>query len=124
MENTDLEALEDLAIIEEELEIVDEEEIEAPIKVKKPRTQKQIDAFAKVLALREENRNKRRDEKNIKELENEKILQKKILQKAIAIKKKSIRESKILEIKDDEIIELPRKLVKIDEKPKIIFKFL
>ena len=51
----DIEEIENLEKIEEKEEVEDENQIEA--KVKKPRTQKQIEAFNKVLEIRNEKRN-------------------------------------------------------------------
>lgn len=81
---------------------------------KKPRTEKQIAAWALVVAKREENRNKRMNESaNEKKLYDEHLeqvklstkqkMENKIVNKAISIKKKAIRKEQLLDdISDDE----------------------
>ena len=65
-------------------------------KVKKPRSEKQIEAFKKAQAKRDENRAKQKEE-------SKKVLEEKVVQKAMSIKKKQIKKMKVLEdISDDE----------------------
>lgn len=81
---------------------------------KKPRTEKQIAAWALVVAKREENRNKRMnetaDQKKVYEQHLEQVkqssrekMENKIVNKAISIKKKAIKKEQLLDdISDDE----------------------
>jgi hypothetical protein len=76
------------------------EEIDEPeenfIKPKKPRTEKQIEAFNK---MKEKNELKQKEKKELKRIEEEKIKQEndlKILKKAIALNKKNIKKHKII----------------------------
>jgi hypothetical protein len=97
----------------EELETLErplEESLEEPeevVKVKKPRTQKQIDAFAKTNLIRQQNANLRKTAKESLDEQKKSVLDKKIVAKAIALKKKQIKEEKMLlidEEKEEEII--------------------
>ena len=80
-------------------------------KVKKPRTQKQIDAFEKVRALRDAKRGERKEIK-VKEAEvRTKVVEEKIVKKALAIKKKQIlRDAELDAISEDE--DIPVEVVK------------
>lgn len=91
------------------------------IKIKKPRTQKQIDAFAKVQLIRQENRDLRKDTKTTAEKEQKEILDKKIVAKAIALKKKQIKMEKMLVIVPDEEEEDDAVIERV-EKPKAVRK--
>lgn len=73
------------------------EDIEEPKPLaKKPRSEKQIEAFKKAQAKRDENRVKQKEE-------TKKVLEEKILQKAVSIKKKQIKKMKVLEdVSDDD----------------------
>ena len=72
------------------------EEPEPLAKVKKPRSEKQIEAFKRAQAKRDENR-------LISKENTKKVLEEKILQKAISIKKKQIKKMKVLDdVSDDE----------------------
>jgi hypothetical protein len=63
---------------------------------KKPRTEKQIEAFKKASAIRDANRNKRKED-------GKKEMEEKILKKAISIKKKQIKKAYTIDdISDDE----------------------
>ncbi len=105
MQEQILEALEEVEQVEESDPEVkeDDDKIEAP--KKKPRTQKQIDAFKAVCekrTLAREGRAKDLDEKSIiykKELDN------KIIKKAIKIAKQKLRDEKILADDDDDELE-------------------
>lgn len=62
----------------------------------KPRSEKQIEAFKKAQAKRDENRAKQKED-------SKKVLEEKILQKAVSIKKKQIKQMKVLDnVSDDD----------------------
>jgi len=85
--------------------IVQKSSLEIGIKIneKKPRSQKQIDAFIKNSAIRQANVDRRKKEKQILDKENQQILENKIIAKAITLKKKQIKNEKMLQIiADDE----------------------
>jgi len=116
--------VEDLAIIENgdkpEDQEDDEHEITAP-KIKKPRTQKQIEATLKMNDVRKKKAVERKalqqkQDEEIKKEMNEKAeeIKDKIIKKAIAIKKRQIKKEAVLdEIEDDETpIEDIQKIVK------------
>lgn len=84
MKNGNLEPL-GLADAKEEVE---KDQIQAPVKAKKPHTQAQIDAFAKVVAKREENRKERKSGNEIIEQDRKRVLDEKIIKKAKALEKK------------------------------------
>ena len=91
----------------EEVEVEEEDDSIQAVKVKKPRTQKQIDAFAGVIAkrtlAREARAGKRKevsDEAERKAIEDKKILDAKIIKKAINLTKRKIREERILDDED------------------------
>ena len=78
------------------------ESIQAP-KVKKPRTQKQIDAFTRAREIKSLNAKNRLDEKKSQDEIRKKEVEQKLVQKAISVKKKQIKQEQILdEISDDE----------------------
>lgn len=88
-------------------------------KVKKPRTEKQLESFKKACQIRDENRAKRKEETN-------KLLEDKIVQKAISIKKTQLTKMKVLdEIPDNNTpIEKIKEIVSnnpIKQKPIISF---
>ena len=113
--------VEDLAIIENGDKPEDqEEEITAP-KIKKPRTQKQIEATLKMNDVRKKKAVERKElqhkqDEEIKKEMNDKAeeIKDKIIKKAIAIKKRQIKKEAVLdEIEDDETpIEEIQKIVK------------
>jgi hypothetical protein len=73
------------------------------LKQKKPRTEKQLQAFEKAKAIRDANAAKRKEEQRIREEQAKKIAEEKIVKKAIAIKKKEIKKQAVLdEISDDD----------------------
>ena len=92
-------------------------------KEKKPRSEKQIIAFQRILDTRNKNR---ADRKLLKEQEMEKEKQEtesKILKKAISIKKKQIKKELVLDdISDDEtpFEELKKKIIKSQMKQKAV----
>ena len=78
------------------------ESIQAP-KVKKPRTQKQIDAFTRAREIKSQNAKNRLDEKKSQDDIRKKEVEQKLVQKAISVKKKQIKQEQILDaISDDE----------------------
>lgn len=115
-DKTDLEFLED---IEEPLEEDTDVEIEVKPKIKKPKTEKQMEAFKKIVEKRKENLRLRKEEKLIEEEEKKKILEMKLIHKAISVKKKQLKKERILdEISDDD--NEPVQKQKIKAKPKQI----
>lgn len=94
--------------------------VEQPIKAKKPRSQKQIEQFERIRAIRDANRKARAEERALQEAQNKKELEDKIVKKAISIKKKQILKQKVLdEVSDDETpIEEVKEIVK--STPKIL----
>lgn len=77
--------------------------VEQPIKAKKPRSQKQIEQFERIRAIRDANRKARAEERALQDAQNKKELEEKIVKKAISIKKKQILKQKVLdEVSDDE----------------------
>lgn len=90
-------------------------------KSKRPRTDKQIAAFAKVIEKRTEQRQIRAKNREKEAAEKKKELEQKILKKAISIKKKEIkRELAIDEISsDDEPIESIKKKVVVSKAVKV-----
>ena len=113
MENKNIEPLEETEAIEkiEETDI-DDKEIQAR---KKPRTEKQIEAFKKVLEKRNENRKARAEEREKIAEEEKVVLEEKIMKKAVSIKKKQIKKQIVLDdISDDDepMEEIKQKIVK------------
>jgi hypothetical protein len=103
-------------------------------KPKKPRTQKQLDAFEKAKQIRDANTIKRKEEQKKKEDEERKIIEAKLVKKAISIKKKEIKKQAVLDaISDDETpIEKIKEIAKtpnrkedvtIPKKPEMKIKF-
>jgi len=101
---------EDLEVLEGEKDEV-ESQPDVIEKVKKPRTQKQIEAFEKVRALRDAKRGERKEIK-VKEAEvRTKVVEEKIVKKALAIKKKQIlRDAELDAISEDD--DIPVEVVK------------
>lgn len=89
-------------------------------KVKKPRTQKQLEAFEKAKAIRDANALKRKEEAHQLALELKKKEEEKIVKKAIALKKKELKKHKVLdEISDDDgekIDMIPQKPLPLEKK--------
>ena len=117
----------------EEVEVEEEDDSIQAVKVKKPRTQKQIDAFAGVIAkrtlAREARAGKRLEvavEKEKVAIEDKRILDAKIIKKAINLTKRKIREERILEDDDTEDAPIQRKkaLVKPEIPPKLQILFV
>ena len=124
MESTNnIEALGELEQEEEQEEIVKLE------KVKKPRTQKQIDAFKAVLEIRNQKRTERKEVRESLKIEKSKQIDEKIVQKALIIKKKEVRDDLLKKLVDkdevnieNEIKELKLKLEKSKPKEQLVVK--
>ena len=104
---------EQLLPVIEEVQAV--EAVEAPpVKIKKPRSQAQIDAFVKVRAKRDENRVARLKTKEDDAVVQKAQIEEKIVKKAVSIRKKQIvREAVLDDISDEDIpVEIVKKLVK------------
>lgn len=101
----------DLDILDDSLEEV-ESQPEVIEKVKKPRTQKQIDAFEKVRALRDVKRGERKDVRLKEADERTKIVEEKIVKKALAIKKKQILRDVELDAVSSDGESIPLEVVK------------
>ena len=88
----------------------DRETEEEPIKIekeKKPRTEKQVEAYKRACLAKAKNAEVRKKERLLKEAEDKKILEEKIVKKAIVLKKKQIAREKVLDIEEDEEIQAP-----------------
>ena len=104
LQNHNLEALEKDEADEYSEEVLQSstESIQAP-KLKKPRTQKQIDAFTRAREIKSQNAKNRLDEKKSQDDFRKKEIEQKLVQKAISVKKKQIKQEQILDaISDDE----------------------
>jgi hypothetical protein len=117
-----------VAVEEEE----EEEEQPKPVKQKRERTQKQIDAFNRCIEMKKEKAKQRAEEARRLAEYDRKALEEKVVKKAISIKKKQIKKQSALdEISDDDtpiekVKEIAKKPapVKQPEKPKITFRFV
>ena len=69
---------------------------EKPVKEKRERTQKQIDAFSRALEIRKEQVKIRKTMRDVAEIQAKKIIEDKILKKAIQLKKKQIKKLEML----------------------------
>ena len=120
-----------IAPVEEEEEDEECEEEPKPVKPKRERTQKQIDAFNRCIQIKKE-KAKARAEEAARLAEQDRIrLEEKVVKKAISIKKKAIKKQIALdEISDDDepmevIKEKAKKVVpKPVTKPEPAFKFV
>ena len=109
----------------------EEEEEPKPVKPKRERTQKQIEAFNRCIQMKKEKAKQRADEaKRLAEYD-KKALEEKVVKKAISIKKKQIKKQLALdEISDDDTpIEKIKEVAKTIKhvapvKPVISFKFI
>ena len=114
----------DLEVLQDKVDpVVDDipepaEETKSIQKSKKPRTQAQIDAFAKVIEKREANRKMRAEARNEDAIVKKVELEQKIVKKAISIKKKEIKKQIILDevSSDDESIEEIKKKIVASKK--------
>ena len=108
---TDIEAIDSIERIEE---------TSIPItieRIKKPRTDKQIEAFKVALIKRDEKRRERMEIKNTLTIEKDKVKNERIIKKAILLKKKELRDDLIEKLEqddsiDDDIKELKNKIEK------------
>lgn len=82
--------------------IISENDAVEAVKVKKPRTPKQLEAFNKALAIRDANTLARKAEQEKKKEEERKALEEKLVKKAIAVKKKQIKKQQMLDEISDE----------------------
>ena len=108
----DIEVEEMLPVIEEVQAV---EAVEAPpVKVKKPRSEKQIAAFLLVRQKRDENRVARLKTREEEAVVKKDEIEQKIVKKAVSIRKKQIvREAVLDDISDEDIpVEIVKKLVK------------
>lgn len=78
--------------------------------VKRERTARQIEVFKAALEKREENRQMRKAEKELKKAEQKKIDEDKIIKKGLALKKKQIVRAAILN-DDDSDVDIPNEIV-------------
>ena len=78
--------------------------------IKKERTPRQIEVFKAALEKREENRQMRKAEKELKNAEQKKIDEDKIIKKGLALKKKQILRAAILN-DDDSDVDIPNEIV-------------
>ena len=107
-----------------ELEEDENDSIQA-VKVKRPRTQKQIDAFAAVCAKRSIARQGRQDDRDQAAIVEKALLEQRIVQKAKKIVEKKIKAERILQ--DDPVSETKvpfvKKILPI-VKPPIVIEFV
>ena len=109
---SDVETLEESEPLEEVISIE---------KVKKPRTDKQKEAFAAALVKRDEKRKERKETKNTLVIEKDKVKNEKIIKKAVLLKKREMRDTLLEEFESDQDIDDDiRKLrIKIEKKKNI-----
>jgi len=120
------EPLEDLDILEKEVEepytlqakkSVYKLKPKDPNAPKRPKTEAQKEAWSKAIAKRTENREARKNVKDIADIEFKKELDEKIVKKAIAIKKKQITKAKIFSITESDEEEIQKPYV---SKPRVV----
>tara|TARA_R110002110_G_scaffold272098_5_gene487664 strand:+ start:1842 stop:2324 length:483 start_codon:yes stop_codon:yes gene_type:complete len=111
LEDPDVEDVEDVGEIDEPIQA--EKVVNEPIddgidvviepiqKVKKPRSAKQIEAFAKAKVVRDANAVARKVVRETKSKEDKKVLEDKIVKKALAVKRRQIKAEKALEVEDE-----------------------
>lgn len=89
---------------DEKNETINDKEINVSVeKPKKPRTEKQLEAFERAKKIRDANAVKRKEERLKREEEERKQIEEKLIKKAIALKKKQIKKQVLLdEISDDD----------------------
>ena len=95
-----------------QMELDELENEDEPIKIekeKKPRTEKQIEAYKRACIAKAKNAEARKAERLLQEAEDKRILEEKIVKKAIVLKKKQIAREKVLDIEDDVV---PSQLIK------------
>jgi hypothetical protein len=72
-------------------------------RAKKPRTEKQLEAFDRAKAIRDANTLKRKEEARLLAEQERKIIEDKLIKKAISLKKKQIKKQAVLdEVSDDD----------------------
>ena len=106
---------EDLGELESKTDVEEVSLPDAIQKTKKPRTQKQIEAFEKVRKIRDEKRAERKEVKEKAEIEYKQQKEAKIVKKALSIKKKQILADADLDDvseEDDIPIEVVKKIMK------------
>jgi glutamate synthase domain-containing protein 2 len=106
---------EDLGELEAKTDVEEVSLPDAIQKTKKPRTQKQIEAFEKVRKIRDEKRAERKEVKEKAETEYKQQKEAKIVKKALSIKKKQILADADLDDvseEDDIPIEVVKKIMK------------
>lgn len=106
---------EDLGELEPKTDVEEVSLPDAIQKTKKPRTQKQIEAFEKVRKIRDEKRAERKEVKEKAETEYKQQKEAKIVKKALSIKKKQILADADLDDvseEDDIPIEVVKKIMK------------
>jgi len=88
-------------------------------KVKRERTEKQKEHFARLSELNKKRYEEKRQQKEEEEYQRKKELEKKVIDKAIKIKKKLIKKEKILEelSDDDTPIEKPKRVERQASRP-------
>ena len=109
----------------------DKEEEDLPIEIqkpRKPRTEKQIEQFKKVIETKMKNASERKKQAEIKAVADKQELEEKLVKKAIAVKKKQIKKQKIIddisdEEKEDDPVIQKMKPVKTPVKPIVISKY-
>lgn len=107
----------------------DEDEIQASIqKPRKPRTEKQIEQFKKVVETKMKNASERKKLAEVKAVVDKQELEEKLVKKAIAVKKKQIKKQKIIddisdEEKEDDPVIQKMKPVKAPLKSIVISKY-
>ena len=116
MTNLQVEDIEAVKEVEQLLPVIEEEKqpLEAPVKIKKPRSEKQIAAFLLVRQKRDENRVARLKTREEEAVVKKDEIEQKIVKKAVSIRKKQIvREAVLDDISDEDIpVEIVKKLVK------------
>ena len=107
----------------------DEDEIQASIqKPRKPRSEKQIEQFKKVVETKMKNASERKKLAEVKAVVDKQELEDKLVKKAIAVKKKQIKKQKIIddisdEEKEDDPVIQKMKPVKAPLKNIVISKY-
>ena len=107
----------------------DEDEIQASIqKPRKPRSEKQIEQFKKVVETKMKNASERKKLAEVKAVVDKQELEEKLVKKAIAVKKKQIKKQKIIddisdEEKEDDPVIQKMKPVKAPLKTIVISKY-
>jgi len=118
-----------IPVSKEESEDDEEDEIQVQIqKPRKPRTEKQIEQFKKVVETKKKNASERKKLAEVKAIVDKQELEEKLVKKAIAVKKKQIKKQKIIddisdEEKEDDPVIQKMKPVKAPLKSIVISKY-